>query len=479
MIDERAIAGRVSGLGLALLLVATPADAQWGQFRGPNGSGVDTSTGYPVTFSPTNGVAWKAAVPYGQSSPVVVGSRVYVTAREGDQLVTIALDAEGGRELWRRAVTPATWTEMYKVNDPASPSPAADAQGVVVFFADIGLIAYAADGTERWRTPLGPFVNFYGMSGSPIIAGDLVVLVCDQASGSFMLALDRATGRQRWRRERPEASTAWSTPIVFTPPGAARDPQLVVLGSTRLEAFALATGEPRWWIGLASNGAMGTPLVHGDTLLVSTASSPDASMETFAAMLAKHDTDKDGRLSRQEFSKDTTGWAEHFGWLDANRDDILLEAEYNIARDMGIGEYGVAAIRPGTARGRLDASAVLWRFKKNLPYIPAPLVYDGRLYMVKNGGIITTLDLATGQTLKEGRSQGATGQYYASPIAADGKVFVASVDGKVTVLRAGAQWEVLGVNDLADDIHATPALAAGRIYVRTRATLYCFGAATG
>ena len=198
-------------------------------------------------------------------------------------------------------------------------------------------------------------------------------------------------------------------------------------------------------------------------------------METFAAMLAKLDTDKDGRLSRQEFSGDTTGWAEHFGWLDANRDDMLLEAEYNVARDMGIGEYGVVAIRPGTGRGRLEASSVLWRFKKNLPYIPAPLVYDGRLYMVKNGGIITTLDLATGQTLKEGRSQGATGQYYASPIAADGKVFVASVDGKVTVLKAGAQWEVLGVNDLDDEIHATPALAGGRIYVRTRGTLYCFG----
>jgi outer membrane protein assembly factor BamB len=462
---------------LLALTVAGPAAAQWGQFRGPNGSGVDTATGYPVAFSPTSGVAWKAAIPYGQSSPVIAGSRVYLTAREGDQLLTIALDAEGGRELWRRAVKPARWTEIYKVNDPASPSPAADGQGVVVFFADVGLIAYAADGTERWRAPLGPFVNFYGMSGSPIIAGDLVVLVCDQASGSFMLALDRATGHQRWRRERPDAGTGWSTPIVFTPPGGTRDPQLVVLGSTRLEALSLATGEPRWWIGLASNGAMGTPIIHGDTLLVSTMSSAEPEMETFAALLARLDTDKDGRLSRQEFSRDTTGWAAHFGWLDANRDDMLLDAEYNVARNMSIGEYGVVAVRPGTARGRLDASAVVWRFKKNLPYIPSPLVYDGRFYMVKDGGIVTALDLATGQLLKEGRATGAVGKYYASPTAADGKIFVASVDGKVTVLKAGGQWEVLGVNDLDDDIHATPALAGGRIYVRTRGTLYCFGAA--
>jgi len=459
-----------------LTLAATPAAAQWGQFRGPNGSGVDTATGYPVAFSPTSGVAWKASVPYGQSSPVIAGSHLYVTARDGRQLVTIAFDAGTGAERWRRTLEPARFAEIYKANDPASPSPAADDQGVVVFFADVGLVAYAPDGTERWRTPLGPFLNFYGMSGSPIIAGDLVVLVCDQASGSFMLALDRASGRQRWRRDRPEASTAWSTPIVFTPPGAG-DPQLVVLGSTRLEAFALASGEPRWWIGLASNGAMGTPIAHGDTLLVSTVGSAEPEMDAFAAMLAKLDTDKDGRLSRQEFSRDTTGWAEHFGWLDANRDDTLLEAEYNVARDMSIGEYGVAAITPGSGRGRLDPSAVRWRFRKNLPYIPSPLVYDGRFYMVKDGGIVTTLDLATGQLLKEGRATGAGGKYYASPTAADGKVFVASVDGKVTVLKAGAQWDVLGVNDLGEEIQATPALAGGRIYVRTRNTLYCFGAA--
>ncbi len=474
MTDARTTA-RLAGLLLAL--AAAPASAQWGQFRGPNGSGVDTATGYPVAFSPTSGVAWKAAIPFGQSSPVVAGSQLYLTARDGEQLVTIAFDAVTGAERWRRAVKPPRWTDIYKANDPASPSPAADAAGVVVFFADVGLIAYGADGTERWRAPLGPFLNFYGMSGSPIIAGDLVVLVCDQASGSFMLALDRTTGRQRWRRERPEASTAWSTPVVFTPPGGSRDPQLVVLGSTRLEGVALASGEPLWWIGLASNGAMGTPIVHGETLLVSTASSAEPSMETFAAMLAKLDTDKDGRLSRPEFSRDTTGWAEHFGWLDLNRDDTLLEAEYNVARDMGIGDYGVAAITPAGGRGKLDPSAVRWRFRKNLPYIPSPLVYDGRFYMVKDGGIVTTLDLATGQLLKEGRATGAGGKYYASPTAADGKIFVASVDGKVTVLKAGAQWEVLRVNDLDDDILATLALAGGRIYVRTRGTLYCFGAA--
>ena len=116
--------------------------------------------------------------------------------------------------------------------------------------------------------------------------------------------------------------------------------------------------------------------------------------------------------------------------------------------------------------------------QKNLPYIPAPLVYKNVLYLVKDGGIITALDAATGQSLKEGRSPEALGEYHASPVAADDKLFLANVEGKITVLKAGGEWEVLGVNDIGEEIHATPALSGGRIYVRTRGALYCFGVKT-
>ena len=106
---------------------------------------------------------------------------------------------------------------------------------------------------------------------------------------------------------------------------------------------------------------------------------------------------------------------------------------------------------------------------------PAPLIYKDVYYMVRNGGIITSLDPATGRLLKEGRSRDAIGQYYASPVAADNKLFLASAEGKMTVLKAGAEWEILAVNDLGDEIHATPALSDGLIYVRTHSSLYCFG----
>jgi outer membrane protein assembly factor BamB len=165
---------------------------------------------------------------------------------------------------------------------------------------------------------------------------------------------------------------------------------------------------------------------------------------------------------------------EHFGWIDENDDKFIVSPEWNKARGLGVGEWGAIAVRPGRALGQLERGAIRWRLQKNIPYIPAPLLYKGVYYMVKTGGIITSLDPATGRILKEGRSPGAMGEYYASPVAADGKVFLANTEGKLTVLKAAAEWEVLAVNDLGDEISATPALSDGRLYVRTHGTLYCF-----
>jgi outer membrane protein assembly factor BamB len=122
----------------------------------------------------------------------------------------------------------------------------------------------------------------------------------------------------------------------------------------------------------------------------------------------------------------------------------------------------------------LESSAVRWRFKRNLPYVPAPVLYDGVFYMVKSGGIITALDPANGNLLKQGRSEKAPGEYFASPVASGGKVFLLSAEGKVTVLKASREWEVLAVNDLGDEAYASPAITGGRIFVRTRGTLFAF-----
>jgi outer membrane protein assembly factor BamB len=458
---------------LVTLLAASRADAQWTQFRGPNGSGVGAGAGYPVEFSSSKNVVWKTAVPNAPSSPVVAGGRVFLTASQGEQLITIGLDARTGREVWRREIPRARTHKVYPANDPASPTPVADDQGVVVFFPDFGLVAYSVEGEEEWRHPLGPFRNFYGMAASPIMADGMVVLVCDQAAGSFLLALERASGRVRWKTERPGRTVGWATPMVFRP--AAGPAQLVVLGSAHLDAYDLTSGHARWWMRVASQGGLGTPVASGNSVIVSTLAGAEPWMPEVGGVFAKYDRDADGRLSETEFKPDPD-LGEHFGWLDDNSDGLVDRTEWNKAREMGVGEFGVMAIRPDNVRGKLPPGAISWRFQKNLPFVPAPLVYQDVFYMVRDGGIITSLNVATGQLLKEGRSRDALGEYYASPVAADGKVFLASGDGKITVLQAGAQWQLLGVNDLGEEIRATPALSDGRIYVRTRGALYCFGA---
>jgi outer membrane protein assembly factor BamB len=456
------------------MVPAGPAAGQWAQFRGPNGSGVGSASEYPVEFSPSTNLRWKAPVPFGQSSPVVAGNRLFVTASDGDHLMTICLDAASGREVWRRTVTRARAHKIYRLNDPASPTPIADDHGVVVFFPDIGLVAYGNDGQQRWRHTLGPFRNFYGMAGSPILAGDMIILVCDQQAGSFILALDRASGKVRWKADRPGRTVSWTTPSVFRPPDGPA--QLIVLGSTSLDAYDLTSGGHLWWLPVGSMGALGVPVISRDTVLVSTIGTGEPWMPDFGSALEKHDQNKDQQVSAQEFAGDKD-LGEHFGWIDDNDNGLVTRAEWDAARALGLGEFGAVALRPGNATGRLQGSAIRWRFQKNLPFIPAPLLYQDVFYMVRDGGIVTALDAATGRLLKEGRSRDALGEYYASPVAADGKIFLASGDGKITVLRAAPAWEVLRVNDLGEEIRATPALDGGRVFVRTREAVYCFGMA--
>ena len=139
------------------------ATNEWPQFRGPNGTGVAEGFALPAEFNATKNLSWKAPVPFARSSPVVTADRVFLTASEGDKLITLALDRKTGKVLWRSDVVRARHMPIYKANDAAAPSPVSDGKNVFAFFAELGLISYGPDGKERWRVPLGPFNSFYGM----------------------------------------------------------------------------------------------------------------------------------------------------------------------------------------------------------------------------------------------------------------------------------------------------------------------------
>jgi outer membrane protein assembly factor BamB len=153
----------------------------------------------------------------------------------------------------------------------------------------------------------------------------------------------------------------------------------------------------------------------------------------------------------------------------------MNEREWNIHRARATARNGLYALRPGAGRGDLTDSAVLWRYEKGLPNIPSPVLYKNVLYMLKEGGILTALDPASGSVLKQGRLEGALEPYFASPVAGDGKLFTVSLNGKLAVIEAGPEWKILSVSDLGEECWATPAIAGGRLYVRTASAIYCFG----
>ena len=189
----------------------------------------------------------------------------------------------------------------------------------------------------------------------------------------------------------------------------------------------------------------------------------------------KADANKDQKIQREEVKGNTDAY-DHFGWLDTNNDGSIERAEYDFVRNSTApGGHGLTAVRLA-GQGDLTNSNVVWNLKKSYPSIPAPLLYHDVMYLMKEGGIVSSLDPANGQILKQGRTPDALEEYYASPVAADGKIFLVSASGKVTVLKAGAQWEILAMNDLDEEVWATPAIAGNNLYIRTRNSLYSFGA---
>ncbi len=449
--------------------------AGWSRFRGPNGSGIGDGDNLPVELGPDRNVIWKTAVPEGYSSPVLTPDRIFLTAFEDDRLLTIALDRASGRELWRREAPRPRVDRLDPRNNPAAPSPTVDDVHVYVFFAEFGLLAYDFDGNEAWRVPLGPFDNLYGMGASPVVFGGLVLLVCDQRTGSFLIAIDGESGDVVWKVDRPEAASSHVTPIVWQPEDG--EPQLLVVGSFRFSGYSIATGERLWWVRGMIHEMKSVPVVANGVAYVNGYGSPlndpgnTIDVGPFEDALA-YDTDGDGLLSREELPEGRA--RQRLGMSDLDRDGKLSERDWDYFRNSMSMTNGMFAIRLGGS-GDMTSQNLLWLYSRAVPQLPSPLLYEGLLYMINDGGIVTILDPVSGERLDQGRLQQAVDNYYASPVAGDGKIYMVSELGKVSVLEPGPTLTVISTSDLDDSVYATPAIDGGRIYLRTGSTLYCFG----
>src|SRR6478672_4319430 len=456
-------------LAVALAELAPTPRGEWARFRGPNGSGVAETGALPAEFSPTRNVIWKTDLPQGYSSPVVSGNRIYLTGFRAGRLLSFALDRATGKVLWERQAPRDRREKLDQRNHPASPSAATDGERVYFFFADYGLLAYDVNGKELWRRPLGPFNNIYGMGASPILVDDVVVLNCDQSTGSFIAAFDQDNGRERWRTPRVEARSGHSTPVIYTPAGGR--PQIVVPGSFLLSAYDPRDGRRLWWVGGLSFELKSTPVISGDTLYINGFGSPENQPGAKIAIaptdqvFATNDVNKDGRLSRDELP--TAHIRDSLEFFDLNNDKTMDRGEWDYYKAAMESENGMLAITLG-GTGDMTATAVRWRYQRGIPQLPSPLLYRQALYMVNDGGgLVTTLNPDNGALIQQGRLNPPGDRYYASPVAGDGKIFIASESGKVLVLPPGGGLDTIAVNDLQDNIYATPALVEKRIYIRT------------
>lgn len=463
---------------LLLAGVHTPPDPPtWSRFRGPNGSGIAEVGTLPARLSKEENLLFQVPVPPGHSSPVLFGEHLYLTAEDDGALVTLALDRETGATLWRRVAPRPRHTKVDERNHPASPTPVADERAVIVFFQEFGLLAYDHDGEERWRHPLGPFDNVYGMGASPIRVADLVVLACDQNRGSFLIALDANDGTLRWRAERPWARSGHCTPIVRT-----RDDgreEILLPGSFSLDAYDVTTGERTWSQEGLSFEMKSVPVLHAGRCYINGYGSPlnqpgnQVEIPPWQKALETLDADSSERIEEPEMPRDRTqGW---FAFVDLDHDGSLDRDEWGYLQRALASMNGMLCIQPG--EGDREPS-LIWAHRRAVPQLPSPLVYGDVLYMLHDqGGLITTLSPQDGSVRERGRLRDARDDYYASPVAGDGKVYLVSLGGIVTVLPNGGSLEPLHVLHLDEPCYGTPALAPRTVYLRSSLHLFAFRSA--
>jgi len=426
-----------------------PPAGSWPTFRGPNATGIADKQNLPDRWDGSTGqnVLWKTPIPgLGHSSPIVWGDRIFVTTAissaanatfkpglygEGDasddrssqRWVLYAIDKWSGRQLWERVAAEGPPIDKRHMKSTyASATPATDGRVVVAWFGSQGLFAYDVAGAFRWRVDLGRLdlgaydIPSYewGPASSPIIWNGLVILQCDTQRDSFLLALKADTGDLVWKADREELPS-WATPTVVS---TSAGPELVTNAPNFVRGYDPRTGEERWRVGPSSKITAPTPFGAGDLVVAASGRAPEAPI---------------------------------FVIRPGSRGDLTLP------------------------RGKTTSKAIAWTRMGRGPYIPTPLAYQGLLYSLDNSGIFDAYALRTGEEIYRQRLPDAGNGFSASPVAADGKIYLASEDGDIVVVLAGSEFRHIATNPMGELVMATPALSEGVMYVRSASSLFAIG----
>ena len=474
-----ALLGPLGSTAVHLPLAGTP---EWGAFRGPDGSGIASGT-LPDKLDPEVNLLWRAELEPGYSSPVVAGDFVFLTAVDAreKQLLTVCLERETGKESWR-ALLEYDGAARVGQNSPAASTPVTDGEVVVALFHHLGLVAYDLDGRELWRNALGAPYNIpHGLSSSPVLHGDRVVVQIDQDDGSRLACVDLEDGKLVWEVAR-EVTHGYSTPAIRVPSAGDSGPvQVIANGARRIVSYDLQSGEVLWWVDGAAWQVKAAPVLHGELCLVNAFMVPTSEFGAPAALpsleqaLAEHDADQSGTIGKGEWDLPVLQMA--WAIFDLDDDEQLDQREYAYLLSAGSAVGGLFAIRTD-GRGDVTKTHVQWLYdeRRGLSDLLMPVVVGETLYQLRDGGILTAIDLAKGEVQKHERV-GEPDDYFASPVAAGGRLLIASKSGQLSVVEAGADFAALSTTDLGEEIWSVPAIAGERVFVRSQAALYCFSLA--
>lgn len=460
-------------------LIATAAAGDWTQFRGQNASGHAVSSGrLPVEIGPTSSVVWKTPLPPGHASPVVFGSRIYLNAVRNEKLLVMCLDRATGKVIWEQEVPHDRLEEIHRIGSHAQCTPAVDGERVVSFFGSAGLFCHDTDGKLLWKQMMGPFKNTFGAGSSPLIVDDRVILCQDHDTDSFLAAIDKRTGATVWRTDRSEFPRNYSTPIIWTVDG---KKQIVMAATLRVVGYDFDTGTELWTVRGIARFVSATPVIGEDNALYVAgwaAGGDDGGIKfdvpAFDDVVAMYDKNKNGTFEEDELP-DGDPIRMRFVQADRDKSGGITREEYEYFRKLfQIGRNVIIAVKPG-GHGDISETHVLWTYAKHVPFCASPVVVGDRLFSVKDGGIVSCLSVHTGKPFKQARLE-AIGEYYSSPVAGDGKLYMLSEEGRLTVISSSGDWQVLHTADFGENTYATPALVDGKIYLRTVSNLYCFGA---